>query len=183
MRSNAAEKEGTLTEPLCTTERLTVRKFRPEDAADLAEILTDPAVTCFEPYPTFTREACAREAENFSQSDEFFAVVRNGRVIGKIYFSERESGSFELGYTFAAAFQGQGYAAESLRAFLRYAFTLPGVRRITAQIDTRNVRSVRLAERLGMRREAEHKALYPRKEDPSLYNDFYVYAILKAECL
>lgn len=124
-----------------------------------------------------------REAENFAQSDEFYAVVLHGKVIGKIYFSERESGTYELGYTFGAAFQGMGYAAESLRAFLRYAFTREGVRRIMAQIDTRNARSVRLAERLGMRREAEHKALYPRKEDPAQFSDFYVYAILKTEHL
>ncbi len=140
-------------------------------------------MTYFEPYPTFTKEACVREAVNFSQSDEFFAAVLGDKVIGKIYFSERESGSFELGYTFAAAFQGKGYACESLRAFLRYAFTLPGVRRIIAQIDTRNLRSVRLAERLGMRQEAAHRELYPDKTNPAQFRDFYVYAILKRECM
>ena len=54
-------------------------------ADDLADILTDDEVTYFEPYATFTREACVQEAVNFSQSDEFFAVVYNGKVIGKIY--------------------------------------------------------------------------------------------------
>lgn len=122
-----------------------------------------------------------REAENFAQSDEFFAVVLQNKVIGKIYFSERESGTYELGYTFGAAYQGKGYACESLRRFLRYAFARTDARRVIAQIDTRNTRSARLAERLGMRREAEHRALYPRKEDPAQYNDFYVYAVLKTE--
>lgn len=60
---------------LFTTERLTVRKFKPEDWEDLAEILTDPEVTYFEPYETFTREACVKEAESFAKSDEFYAVV------------------------------------------------------------------------------------------------------------
>ena len=46
---------------LFTTERLTVRKFKPEDWADLAEILTDPEVTYFEPYETFTKEAFIEE--------------------------------------------------------------------------------------------------------------------------
>jgi RimJ/RimL family protein N-acetyltransferase len=36
-------------------------------------------------------------------------------------------------------------------------------------------------ERLGMRREAEHKELFPRKENKEIFNDFYVYAILKKE--
>ena len=64
-----------------------------------------------------------------------------------------------------------------------HAFTALGVRRIFATIDTRNARSIRLVERLGMRKEAEHKELYPRKEDKSVYNDFYVYAILRKEFL
>ena len=60
---------------LFTTERLSVRKFIPDDYDDLADILTDTEVTYFEPYETFTREACVQEAINFSKSEEFFAVV------------------------------------------------------------------------------------------------------------
>lgn len=36
-------------------------------------------------------------------------------------------------------------------------------------------------ERLGMRREAFHKELFPDKNDPAQYNDFYIYAILRKE--
>ena len=66
---------------------------------------------------------------------------------------------------------------------LKYAFETLGVRRIFAEIDTRNSKSVDLVERLGMRREAEHKELFPKKDDPERYNDFYIYAILKKEFL
>lgn len=163
------------------TERLTVRRFRPEDAADLAEILTDPDVTYFEPYPTFAAEACVQEAENLSKNEEFFAIVLGEKGIGKIYFSKRGAGTYELGYTVNGAYQGRGYAYESVSAMMRHAFTEMNVRRIIAQIDTRNEKSVRLAERLGMRREAEFKELYPRKEDKTIYNDFYEYALLKKE--
>lgn len=168
---------------LFKTERLSVRKFVPQDHSDLADILTDPVVTYFEPYETFTREACVQEAINFSKSDEFFAVVLEDKVIGKIFFSKRGNGSFELGYTFNASFQGKGYATESIMGMLKYAFETLGVRRIFAEIDTRNSKSVNLVERLGMRREAEHKELFPKKDDPESYNDFYIYAILKKEFL
>ena len=30
-------------------------------------------------------------------------------------------------------------------------------------------------------KEAEHKELFPRKENNEIYNDFYIYAILKRE--
>ena len=142
-------------EELFRTERLTVRRFVPADHADLAEILTDKEVTFFEPYETFTAEACIKEAETFSKSKEFFAVVLESKVIGKIYFSRKDYGSAEIGYTFNKSFQGKGYAAESLRAFMGYAFGQLGVRRIFAEIDTRNERSVALAKRLDMRLEAE----------------------------
>ena len=166
---------------LFKTERLSVRRFDPTDYNDLADILADPDVTYFEPYQTFTREACIDEAVKLSESEEFFAVVLDNKVIGKIYFSRKGAGTFEIGYTFAAAFQGKGYASESIRGFMKYAFSELDVRRIIAEIDTRNVKSVNLAERVGMRREALHRELFPRKDDKSVFSDFYVYALLKSE--
>lgn len=59
---------------LFVTERLSVRKFIPDDYNDLADILTDAEVTYFEPYETFTREACIQEALNFSNSKEFLQL-------------------------------------------------------------------------------------------------------------
>ncbi len=166
-----------------STERLSIRKFRPEDYEDLAEILTDVEVTYFEPYETFTKEACIKEAINFSQSEEFYAVVLNDKVIGKIYFSNKGCGSYEIGYTFNGDFQGKGYASEASKGMMEYAFNNMGVRRIFAEVNARNIKSIKLIEGLGMRREAEHKEIYPRKEDNNIYDDFYVYAVLKNELL
>ncbi|MDE7097519.1 MAG: GNAT family N-acetyltransferase, partial [Ruminococcus sp.] len=163
---------------LFTTERLSIRKFVPDDYNDLADILTDVEVTYFEPYETFTREACIQEAINFSKSKEFFAIVLNDKVIGKIYFSDKGFGSYEIGYTFNKDFQGKGYAYESVFGMMKYAFSILDVRRIFAEIDSRNTKSLKLVERIGMRKEAEHKELFPRKENNNIYNDCYVYAIL-----
>lgn len=163
------------------TNRLCVRKFRPDDADDLAEILTDKDVTYFEPYETFTSEACVDEAKKFSESSEFFAVVLGNKVIGKIYFSKKEFGSFEIGYTFNSSFQGKGYARESAEGMIRYAFEELGARRIFAEINARNEKSIRLIERLGMRKEALFRELIPRKENSDVYDDFLVYAMLKSE--
>ncbi|MDO5559823.1 MAG: GNAT family N-acetyltransferase [Oscillospiraceae bacterium] len=164
-----------------TTERLTIRKFEPDDYNDLADILTDKAVTYFEPYETFTREACIQEAIDFSESEEFFAVVLSDKVIGKIYISQRKYGSYEIGYTFNAEYQGMGYAYESVKGMIKYAFNDMKIRRIFAEINTRNFKSVNLAQRLGLRKEAEHIEVCPRKEDSSIYDSFYVYALLRKE--
>jgi RimJ/RimL family protein N-acetyltransferase len=166
---------------LFTTERLTVRKFKADDYEDLADILTDIDVTYFEPYEPFTREACVQEAINFSKSDEFFAVVLDNKVIGKIYFSKRDFGSYEIGYTFNGKYQGKGYASESVKGMMEYAFSVLNVRRIFAEINARNTKSLKLVERLEMRKEAEHKELLPRKDDENIFDNFCVYAMLKKE--
>ena len=155
------------------TERLSVRRFLPEDCNDLADILSDPEVTYF--------EACVQEAVKLSRSQEFYAVVLGDRVIGKIYFSARGHGSYEIGYTFNRTYQGMGYAFESVRGMMNYAFSVLGVRRISADINAENLRSLSLAERLGMRREALHRELLPRKENENIFDDMCVYALLKSE--
>ena len=163
------------------TRRMTVRRFRADDWQDLADILTDKDVTYFEPYDTFTREACVKEAASLAESTEFYAVEFAGKVIGKLFFSDKGFGSFELGYTFNKGYQGCGLTFESVTGLMKYAFSELGVRRIFAQICTRNRKSVRLAERLGMRREAQFREMYQRKDEPGVFDDFYVYAILSKE--
>lgn len=108
-------------------------------------------------------------------------MVLDNKVIGKIYFSDKNYGSYEIGYTFNRNYQGKGYACESIIGMMKYAFTTLGVRRIFAEIDKRNQKSIRLVERAGMRKEAEHKELFPRKGEIDVYNDFLIYAILKKE--
>ena len=163
------------------TRRMTVRRFRADDWEDLAEILTDKDVTYFEPYDTFTREACIKEADSLAESDEFYAVELAGKVIGKLFFSNKGFGSYELGYTFNKSYQGQGFAFESTTGLIEYAFSELGVRRIFAQICARNIKSVHLAERLGMRREALYREMYPRKGEEGVFDDYYVYALLGKE--
>ena len=76
---------------LFTTERLTVRKFAAEDFEDLSEILTDKDVTYFEPYETFTKEACVQEALNFSKASSFLRSFPKIRSSEKFIFPQRIS--------------------------------------------------------------------------------------------
>ncbi|MGK5551355.1 GNAT family N-acetyltransferase [Actinomadura kijaniata] len=58
----------------------------------------------------------------------------------------------EIVYSLEPARWGQGLAAEAAGAVLGYAFDVVGLRRVTAEIDTGNPASTRVAEHLGMRR-------------------------------
>lgn len=59
----------------------------------------------------------------------------------------------ELGYVFDSAEWGNGYALECARFVLEYALTELDISRIVAVMDTRNLRSIHLAEQLGMKKE------------------------------
>lgn len=79
-----------------------------------------------------------------------------------------------MGYTFNAEYQGKGYAYESVKGMLDHAFVNLKSRRIFAEINARNLRSVKLAERLKMRKEAEFAELLPRKENKEIFDNMYV---------
>jgi RimJ/RimL family protein N-acetyltransferase len=59
----------------------------------------------------------------------------------------------ELGWALDPAHAGHGYATEAVRELVRHCFEDLGVRRVTANCFLDNAASVRLMERVGMRRE------------------------------
>ena len=116
------------------TERLSIRRFLPGDWRDLYEYLSQDAVVRFEPYGAFSKEACKLEAERRSRDEGFWAVClkKCGKLIGNIYLSKRDYGTWELGYAFNERFHRKGYATEAARAMLDDVFTYCGARRVFA---------------------------------------------------
>lgn len=81
----------------------------------------------------------------------------------------------EIGWIFDPAYGGGGYATEAAIAVASLAFTELGVHRLFARLDVLNSGSVRLCERLGMRREAH---LVENDLDGERWGSEYVYATL-----
>jgi RimJ/RimL family protein N-acetyltransferase len=92
------------------------------------------------------------------------------RGFGMWAVEERASGSFvgrvglhfpegwpdrELAWTLARPYWGRGFALEAAQAVLAHAFGPLGWDRVISLIDPDNIRSIRLAERLGERLEQE----------------------------
>ncbi len=168
------------------TQRLFIRRFRPEDYEDLYQYLSDEEVVRYEPYPPYTREQCRLEAVRRSKNEEFLAVCLqdSGKLIGNLYFSKRDYGAWELGYVFNRQYHGYGYASESAGALLDYAFREKNARRVVASCNPENSASWKLLERLHMRREGhEQKNIYFKidTEGKPLWQDSYHYAILAEE--
>ena len=84
----------------------------------------------------------------------------------------------QIGYTFAQAFQGKGFATEAVGRLLDFLFSEYQLHRVTATCDAENVASARLLERLGMRREGHFIENIWFK---GAWGDEYLYAILAEE--
>ena len=140
------------------TERLIVREFADDDAADLARAFADPAVIWWDPAP-FTlrraREWVARAREGYAADGiGLYAVVTRaeGRLIGDCGLVPRviEGTRFtEIGWHLERSAWGHGYATEAAHGVLAHAADL-GLSRVCALIVAGNTRSRRVAAKLGM---------------------------------
>ena len=78
------------------TERLIIRYFNEGDGTDLYDYLSSKEVVRYEPYDVFTREEALAEAGKRACNHDFFAVqLKNGKMIGNLYFSKGEYGTWE----------------------------------------------------------------------------------------
>jgi [ribosomal protein S5]-alanine N-acetyltransferase len=144
------------------TERLVVRCFRPEiDAKPMFDVYGDPEVMRFIPGGAVADEPAVRslleryvEAHRRLGFSSWAVVERNtGLVIGDAGFGVfGPTGEIELGYTLARASWGHGFATEASRACLAAGLEQLAVDRIIAVVDAENEASLRVPERIGMRR-------------------------------
>jgi len=150
-------------EPL-TTARLTLRPLRVDDAAAVFRYRSRPEVYRFqrwEPHSVPDVEEVLRStAENPDRPGTWFqlGIFRRDQedLIGDcgLHFPQEDSSQVEIGITLAPEHQGIGYAAEALRSVAGYVFDILGKHRVYGSVDPGNEASIRLLERLGMRREA-----------------------------
>lgn len=89
-----------------------------------------------------------------------FVVIEKGsdNLIGDIgvHFLDNETKNkqVEIGYTLDKRYRGYGYATESLFRVIDFLITDLNKHRIIASVDPTNLKSIRLLERLGFRKEA-----------------------------
>ena len=62
------------------------------------------------------------------------------------------SGTVEVGYSIVPEYRGRGFAFEATRTLIDRAFDRPGIRRIVAACLDDNLASIKVLEKLGMRR-------------------------------
>ncbi|MFF7640753.1 GNAT family N-acetyltransferase [Streptomyces canus] len=173
-----------------TTERLVLRTFTPDDADDRYAYQSLPEVARYLYRPPLTREACAesialRAGGTSWKADGdvlLLAVCRADEpgVMGEVVLtlSSAAARQAEIGWIFNPQYAGHGYASEAARALLSLAFDQLRAHRVFARLDVLNTGSVRVCERLGMRREAH---LVDNDLDGERWGSEYIYAILAHE--
>jgi [ribosomal protein S5]-alanine N-acetyltransferase len=136
------------------------------EEADLPSLLamnSDAQVTALLPYATWNSLADGkawyermRGIEAAGTALQFVVVSKSANVaIGTclLFRLEEASRRAELGYALGREHWGQGLMQEALAGLLSAAFDSMGLRRIEAEVNTRNAASAKLLARLGFTKE------------------------------
>jgi RimJ/RimL family protein N-acetyltransferase len=140
------------------TARLRLRRLVPGDLAALHAIQSREDVTRWLYWgPREEDEVRASlEAHIARPSDEgvVLAIDLNGDLIGTANVAVGEHRQGEIGFMLHPDHQGHGYATEAAEAIVALAFGTYRLHRVYGCVEPRNTASVRVLERLGMRKQA-----------------------------
>jgi RimJ/RimL family protein N-acetyltransferase len=147
------------------SERIILRPMHIKDARDIFSYRSDPEIYQFQTWQPKT----IADIEEFIKtrivgepnlSDTWFQLVicKNDsyELIGDcgLHFLKNEPSQVEIGITLKREHQGLGYATEALELVFKYVFGDLNKHRIVASVDPNNQASIRLLERMKMRKEA-----------------------------
>ena len=139
-----------------STPRLRLAAFRPEDAAEIFAAVT-PAVTrfmSFDPSPSLEAFAAVwpRWLDQMAAGLELFPVLRlaeSGEFVGVSGLHGLDRAEPDAGLWLRESAQGRGLGPEAVAALIGWAADTCGVRAVLWPVVEANLRSRRLAERLG----------------------------------
>lgn len=172
------------------TERLVLRPYRIDDLDFLADMAARAEVVQYlyeevrdRPEVSAELELRARLTSIQKEDDRLLLAVElatDGTVVGDVnlHYVSAQHRQGAVGWVFHPDHQGKGYATEAAVVMLRLGFEELELHRIVARCDARNTASVRVMERLGMRREAH---LIENEFFKGEWSDELVYALLRAE--
>jgi ribosomal-protein-alanine N-acetyltransferase len=130
------------------TERLLLRRATHEDAVPMHRIMSDPVAMRYWSTPAHQSfEQTERWIASMMEADpsrDDFIVTLDGELIGKL-------GAWrlpEFGFLIDPAHWGKGYASEAMVGLIEHRRAL-GSAELTADVDPRNLSSIRLLERHG----------------------------------
>ncbi|GIH23083.1 GNAT family acetyltransferase [Acrocarpospora phusangensis] len=174
------------------TQRLTLRRFTPDDEDALVELDSDPAVMRFltgglpTPREEIRDDILPAWLDYYTDGDRFgfWAALEKptGRFIGWFHFRPDENHdpeNIELGYRLRASSWGKGYATEGSHALIHKGFTELEVDRVYAETMAVNLASRRVMEKCGLTLVRTFHQDWPYQIEGSEHGDVE-YALTKA---
>ena len=178
-----------ITGPILHTERLILRPFTFEDAADVQHLFDDPdmASTTDEieyPYQDGAAEEyiqwCQECFEEGGRTNFAVTLRTDGTLIGKVGLNFRIHLPYkdaELSYWIGKPYWNCGYCTEAAKAVLAYGFREHDIEYIYANYFKRNPASGRVMQKSGMR----YVEYIPKDPKRYYFEDTIRYEILKGE--
>ena len=151
------------------TERLILRRFRPEDAQAMYDRwASDPEVTRFLTWPPHadtgvTRQVIESWTAEYDKPDFYqWAITvkaQDDLPVGSIsvVFHDDRCRKAEVGYCIGRAWWRQGITSEALAGVIAFLFGEVGMERVEAKHDVNNPNSGRVMEKCGMRKEGVYR--------------------------
>lgn len=160
------------------TDRLEIREWTKDDFQEFVTLVTDPEVMRF---------SIKGGPWTYEEAEENFETLildryKNGIGLWALHYKEEQKiiglagltsqevdgeKKIELGYRLFPQYWHRGLALEAAREICDYAFAVLKLEQLIALIEPANTRSIRLAERVGMR---------PLKLTKYHHKEVYVYA-------
>jgi RimJ/RimL family protein N-acetyltransferase len=175
------------------TKRLILRSPTIKDAADIAQIVNDLAVSRYlahVPFPYHIKNAkdfikLCRQREKQKPLTNLDLVIEHralGKGIGCAGFIriDHYTGKSDIGYWLGKNYWRQGYGYEAACALFKYAFTKLKLQRIEAAIYSGNRPSQALAKKLGFRKEGTRRRA-SRSLATGKLHDVMIYGLLKGK--
>lgn len=142
---------------LFETERLRLREFNFDDAANLYQLNLDPDVIRYTGDPPFESVETARlfiynykDYKLNGYGRWAIELKSDGSFIGWSGLKLNEFNDVDLGYRLHKSAWGKGYATEAANACIKYGFEKLGHPRIIARVAKENPASIRVIEKLGL---------------------------------
>ena len=139
------------------TERLTLRRYRPEDADDLYHYLgKDPAMYEYSGWnPYATLEMARQTVRGFidAYKDEHvysWVMDVDDVIVGTIGAYDCKDSHIEVGFSVVKGWQGRGLATEALKKVLEYLTENEGIPCVTAWCAGENIGSQNVMKKAGM---------------------------------
>jgi RimJ/RimL family protein N-acetyltransferase len=169
------------------TERMLLREFRREDDLSIDAFASDAEVTQHTSWGPndldITRSVLDRwilDQNQWPRTSIPLAIElrSTGKVIGSTGFASIECSTGVFGFVLRREFWGIGLATEASQALIEFGFKQLNLHRVAAECFVEQKASIRIFEKLRMRREA-HFVQNALKS--GVWRDTYLYALLSDE--